>query len=210
MKLLSLLCLSILCPYTLFADVLVSFAPLGFTQGGPSPWADEGDSTQVQTAGGVEIIEGLQRGPGVRPGGTADAWGGNGFDGAERYDAENQGAWFLVTLAPENGRAISYSSLHAVIFRSGESASSYQWQYRPDADSDFVDLGESITLEEESMKGIEQVPIDLSTIPALQNTSEPVAFRLLGWGASGRNASWGFGKTNGQPVLWIEGSVENE
>lgn len=204
-----LLAASLFLPFTMQAELLAGFTPQGFTKGGPSPWEAGSDGGHIELAQGVRLETGLERAPGVRAGGTTDAWGGNGFDSANKDEAEKKQNYFSVTLVPEAGRTISYASIQFTLFRIKESASTYQWQYCIENEP-CRDVGEPVTVIEASAKGLPQEPINLANVPALQNVSQPVTFRMLGWGASKPNASWGFGRSQDQPVLEIEGSVQTK
>lgn len=206
MKLPHILTYSLLFPFFLQAETLVGFIPQGFSKGGPSPWTPEVQPGEIELAKGVRIEGGLVRGSGILAGGTADAWGGNGFDGQSKEEALSKQSWFSVTLAPEEGHTLSLQNIQATIFRAKESASTYLWQYRL-GDGEFVDLGEPVIIDQNSARGIAQSPIALTSVPTLQNISQPVTLRMLGWGASKSSSSWGFGKTTGQPTLSIEGTV---
>lgn len=205
MKLLLPLGLALLLPVLASAETLVGFNPQGFLKGGPSPWTT-GAEGEILLASGVELAEGLHCGGGARSGGTADAWGGAGFAAATKEESVDKEAWFAFTIAPAAGKTLSLVTLEATYFRGDNSATHYQWQYSIGGAA-FQDLDEPTAFVESSIKGI-PTTLNLASIPALQNVSQPVAFRLIGWGASSNGASWGFGKSTGQPVLSIQGNVQ--
>lgn len=189
------------------ADILVSFDPQGFTMGGPSPWDQSSAPNTITLRDGMELTSGLQRGPGIRAGGTAEAWGGAGFAVTDKEAAIGDGAYFTVTLSPAAGRTVSYQQIQSLIFRGDNSATTYLWQYQVGS-GPFVDLATPVTVSAATVKGTPQDPVDLGHIAELQNVSQPVTFRMLGWGATSKGSSWGFGKTSGAPVLTIEGTVQ--
>ena len=207
MKPLRLLALCALLSSNCLADVLVSFNPQGFTMGGPSPWDESSAPNTITLAAGVELPSGLQRGDGIRAGGTAEAWGGAGFAVTDKEAAIGDNAFFTVTLAPTAGKSISYQQIQSLVFRGDNSATTYLWQYQIGS-GPFIDLGAPVTVSASTVKGDPQNPVELNGVAELQNVSQPVTFRMLGWGASSKGSSWGFGKTTGAPVLTIEGTVK--
>lgn len=209
MKLKSLLLagLSALFAATCPADILVGFNPQGFTMGGPSPWDETSAPNTITLLAGVELTSGLQRGEGLVGGGTAEAWGGSGWQGNDKDAAIGDADYFIVTIAPEKGKTISFEQIQSFIFRGDNSATTYLWQYQVGTGG-FVDLGTPVTVSATGIKGIPQEPVALSSISELQKVSQPVTFRMLGWGAASKGSSWGFGKTTGAPVLTIEGIVQ--
>lgn len=206
LKFLLLPALSALLSTSCMANILVSFTPQGFTMGGPSPWDETAAPNTIVLLPGVELTSGLQRGDGITAGGTAEAWGGSGWEATDKESAIGNADYFTVTIAPEAGKTISLEQIQSFIFRGDNSATTYLWQYQVGSGS-FVDLGSPVTVATTGIKGIPQEPVALGSISELQNVSQPVTFRMLGWGASSKGASWGFGKTTGAPVLTIEGTV---
>ena len=198
---------SILLSATCQADVLVGFNPQGFTMGGPSPWDETSAPNTITRHEGVELTSGLQRGEGITSGGTAEAWGGSGWEGTDRDSAIGDADYFTVTIAPTKGKAISFDQIQSLIFRGDNSATTYLWQYQI-GDGPFVDIGTPVTVSASTVKGTPQEPTALSGIKELQDISQPVTFRMLGWGAASKGASWGFGKTSGAEVLTFEGTIQ--
>jgi len=188
------------------ATELIGFNPQGFTKGGPSPWTQDAAPGSITLAPGVVLKSGLERGAGIAAGGTAEAWGGGGWAMQEKEAAISEQDYFTFTIAPAENKALSLQGLQAVIFRGTNSATTYLWQYQVGS-ADFADIGAPVTTSGESVKGTLQDTLDLSKIPALQKITQPVTFRMVGWGATTKGASWGFGKSTGQPVLSVEGSV---
>lgn len=174
--------------------------------GGPSPWDETAAPNTITLAEGVELTSGLQRGEGIVAGGTAEAWGGSGWEATDQNGAIGEADYFTITVAPTAGKSLSFTQIQSLIFRGDNSASTYVWQYRV-GNGPFVDIGAPTTVSASTVKGIPQDPVMLERIPDLQKVTEPVTFRMLGWGAASKGASWGFGKTNGADVLTIEGQI---
>lgn len=198
-------CLVLSCAVS-HADMLIGFTPQGFSKGGPSPWDDTTAPGSVSVAPGVVLKNGLERGAGIAPGGTSDSWGGGGWNMQEQEAAISEQDFFTFTIAPAVGKTLSLQSLQCMLFRGPNSATSFIWQYQVGS-GPFADLGQAVTASADMIKGLNQDPIDLSKFAALQKVSEPVTFRMVGWGAATKGASWGFGKSAGQPVLQVEGTV---
>lgn len=207
LKLLLPTALSILFAAACPAEILVGFNPQGFTMGGPSPWDNMSAPNTILLAEGVELTSGLQRGDGLVAGGTAEAWGGSGWEASDAQSATGDADYFTVTIAPTPGKSISFTQIQSLIFRGDNSATTFLWQYQV-GNGPFVDLGSPVTVTGATVKGLPQEPVVLSSVPALQEVSQPVTFRMLGWGAASKGASWGFGKTSGAEVLTFEGTVE--
>lgn len=188
------------------ADSLAAFTPQGFTQGGPSPWDEAAAPGTVALAPGVELSYGLERGKGVAKGGTADAWGGNGWVATDVDSAIAAENYFSVTFAPQTGKSLSFREIQAVIFRGKQSAASYLWQYRLGAGA-FSNLGEPRHLDRAALSMVQE-PLALDAISALQNVTQPVTFRLVAWGAEVKSSSWGLGRNRETPVLAFEGTVK--
>ncbi len=206
LKISALALLLLTAAWTARADVLAAFTPQNFSQGGPSPWDETSAPDTITLLPGVKLAAGLQCGTGIVSGGTADAWGGSGWNGTDKDSAIADDDSFSVTIAPAEGRRLSFQQIQPIMFRGENSATTCLWQYQV-GDGPFTDIGAPVTVATASVKGITLDPVILGTIPELQNVSEPVTFRMLGWGASTKGASWGFGKSTGNPVLTFEGSL---
>ena len=198
---------SVLLSMTCQADILVGFDPQGFTLGGPSPWDETSAPNTITLHEGVELTSGLQRGEGVASGGTSEAWGGNGWTGTDKDSALGEADYFTVTISPTKGKTVSFDQIQSLLFRGDNSATTYLWQYQI-GNGPFIDIGTPVVVSASNISGIPQEPTTLSGIKDLQNVSQFVTFRMLGWGAATRSSSWGFGKTTGAPVLTIEGTLK--
>ncbi len=161
--------------------------------GGPSPWDETSAPNTITRHEGVELTSGLQRGEGITGGGTAEAWGGSGWEGTDRDSAIGNADYFTVTIAPAKGKAISFDQIQSLIFRGDNSATTYLWQYQI-GDGPFVDIGSAGNRLGLDGQRHPQEPTALSGIKELQNISQPVTFRMLGWGARKQRRILGFRK----------------
>jgi hypothetical protein len=175
------------------AQLVVGWDMNGLSAYGASPFAPS------NTAAGV-TIGGLTRGAGVTTVNTAaaNAWGGNGFDGATtEAGAITNNNFVTFTITPNVGSTLSLSNIAAYnIRRSGTGPATGQWQYRINAGA-FSNIGTPITWGgTTSATGNLQAAITLSSIPALQNVAggTTITFRVVTWSspAAGSTGTWYF------------------
>lgn len=197
------------------AQTLFGFDTTGNTAtvtGMPSPW------TPQTLAENINIVSGLTRGEGLTVGsGGANVWYGSTWSkdadsATARANAIASGDYFSVSVQAAEGFALSFSSLDAVNYRTQAGANHYVWQYQV-GDGDFFDIGSVVTFTNTSTINNSAAPsIDLSTIAALQNVSDVVTFRMVGWtspiGALDPSGSGnlGFGNVTGNELAF-SGSV---
>jgi len=94
-----------------------------------------------------------------------------------------QGSYFQFTVTAKNPVTMSFQSLVARLRRSASGANVYRWRYSIDG-TNFFDLGPADVSFTSTDDGVDQAPIDLSGVTALQNVPQgtSVIFRLYGWG----------------------------
>lgn len=91
--------------------------------------------------------------------------------------------YFQFEIKPKSGYAASLSQLEATLRKSSSGGSTYRWKYSLDG-TNFIDIGTTDgEITDANVEGISQAPLDLSTIPALQNIAfgTTVTFRLYVW-----------------------------
>jgi hypothetical protein len=171
------------------AATIAGWEMTGVSVYGPSPFA-------ATTSDATVVVGGLTRGSGVTTSGTAaaNAWGGNGWNGAANVnDSIAAGDFITFTVTPIAGYELSLSSIDPYnIRRSGTGPTTGQWQYSLDGVS-FTDIGSAITWGgNTSATGNLQGSIDLTGIAALQNVSATttVSFRLANYNASASGGTW--------------------
>ncbi|MBI1225587.1 MAG: T9SS type A sorting domain-containing protein [Bacteroidetes bacterium] len=202
MKKLHYLLLLIFCSasITLFGQLTAGwdFDPLpgGTGNFGPSPYDATSTGTNV-------TVGGLTRGSGVTTllSGAANAWGGNGWDGAtDLSTAVSLGNFVTFTITPNSGYTLSFSSIDFYnIRRSSTGPTTGQWQYRIGTGL-YNNIGSPITWgSNTSSAGNPQSLISLTGITNLQNISPGtiVTFRVVNWNASGNTGTWYFNDPNG-------------
>jgi hypothetical protein len=180
---------------------------------GPSPFAATSVAPNLSVGG---IVRGS--GIGTTGSGGADAWGGNGFDGAMTLEAAiTAGEYVTFTLSPDNGYLFSISGIQSYnIRRSGTGPTTGQWQYSFDGLA-FTNIGSAITWGSGTTGTGNVVPaIDLTSITALQDVAFPnvVTFRIVTWGATGTGGTWYINRLaidpHADPDLVITGTVEED
>jgi hypothetical protein len=136
-------------------------------------------------------VAGLTRGFGVTTQSTAATrtWGGNGFDAADANAAISAGDIATFALAATTGYRVSFQAVSQLDYKrskSGPPNGVLQFQIGSDA---FIDL---TNLAYTSTSGASLAPIDLSSIPALQNVGAGtnVTFRFVNFGASSSGGNW--------------------
>jgi hypothetical protein len=134
------------------------------------------------------------------------AFSSSGWDAANQADAVTGDKFKTFTLAPQAGHAVSYSTLDYKVRRSSAGGNAFIWQYQVGA-GPFVDIETSESYPGTDTNGL-FFQDDLSGIAALQNLTDSVTFRFVGWGgtdgtlAFGRNGSGVAGNT-----LIVSGTV---
>ena len=196
------------------AVTLVGYDTAGNTAtalGMPSPW------TPQTLESNVSIVSGLTRGAGLTVGsGGANVWYGSTWskdttDAAAKAAAISTGDFFTISIQAASGFSLSFSSLDAVNYRTSAGANNYIWQYAVGGGV-FTDIGSIVTFTNTSTISNFDAPlIDLSGISALQNVTDSVTFRMVGWATgAGNNPSGagnlGFGNVAGNE-LTFEGTV---
>ncbi|MBC2595253.1 hypothetical protein H5P28_13375 [Ruficoccus amylovorans] len=195
-----------------FAETLAGWDPEGLSAekgGWPSPWQP------TTVADGVDVVQGLTCGVGVRLATLNDGWGGNGFDTTSAQAAVTTGQYLSFTLSPAKGRELAFSSIAMnirLVGRSYEPGVVYQWQYRI-GNGSYTDIGKPVEIStakghEYETKGIAAPELKLDGVSALQSVREPVELRLLAWAATkSRDFSFVFGRLAGDDLV-ISGSVK--
>ena len=182
-------------------EELLSWDAEGITGYGPSPWS----ATQINPVG-VELVAGLERGFGLDTGGSPpeNVWGGRGFTSDNLQEALAEGQFVTFSVMAEEGSWLHISELRQNFRRSGTGPSQFLWQFQV-GDAPFASIGSPWEYTGTHTQGQAQPAISLAGIPELQEVTEVVTFRLVGWDG-GSVGSWGFGRVAG-PDLVVLGNV---
>lgn len=175
---------------------------------GPSPY-DASTSHPGVTVGGLTRGSGL-----TTTGGAANnAWGANGWPSG--LPTENQAnaiatnKFVTFTITPSFGVNVSLTTIEPYnIRRSGTGPTTGIWQYSING-VDYFDIGSEITWGgDTSASGNNQVAINLSGIPELQNltSTTTVTFRIVNWGTTNNGATWYVNNINGNDLV-IRGNL---
>lgn len=139
---------------------------------------------------------GWTRGSGVTTSGTAaaNAWGGNGWDGAaDLAGAVGLGNYATMSVSPASGYSLSLTGFDPYnIRRSGSGPATGQWQYSLDG-TNFTSIGSPITwgTNTAAAGNLQSGGLDLSGISALQNVTSTVTFRIANWNTTtGSAGTW--------------------
>lgn len=188
------------------AAVLVAWDPQGLAGTWPENWSSSSQGGTVTVDSGIDLVAGLGRGTGTTLAGLNNGWGITGVNQTSFASAVTDGDYIRFTLAPQEGLAMSFSSLDFNI-RLPESGwtdiTRYQWQYRID-EGDFVNIGSPLALSGSyNTNGAAQPGLDLSAFSALQNVTGQVELRMYAWNTGGQFV---FGRLAGDD-LSLSGSV---
>jgi hypothetical protein len=139
-------------------------------------------------------IGGLTRGSGVGTTGTAAArgWGGLGWNVASSADAITADKVATFTVAANSGFRVSFNAISRFDYRrSGTGATNGMIQYQVGGADTFHDLV-TVAYPSSASAGGALDPIDLSSIPALQNVAAGtvVTFRVVNFGGTSSAGSW--------------------
>lgn len=131
----------------------------------------------------------------------------------DQASAVASNSYLEFSIAINAGSKVSLETIYAKLRRSGAGAKNYIWSYSID-DSEFVDINATpVSFTNSATSGVQQEPIDLSTISALQNleSAKVVKFRLYSWGYTTTTGSFALGlsESNSEDVLTIMGTVIN-
>lgn len=175
---------------------------------GPSPF----DATTSHPA---VSVGGLTRGSGLTTTGGAanNAWGANGWPSG--LPTENQANaiatnnFITFTITPNFGVNVSLTTIEPYNIRlSGTGPTTGIWQYSING-VDYFDIGSEITWGgDTSGTGNDQVAINLSGIPELQNltSATTVTFRIVNWGTTNNGGTWYINDTPGNDLV-IRGNL---
>ena len=144
----------------------------------------------------------LSRGPGLSYKNTSTYSYVSTFPiGQDKATAKAENVYYQVIIRAKEGHKISLSTLDSRVRRSSSaSVRYYRWSYSLNG-SDFKEIGNRDILVKSTAKedttGENQVTIDLSAIPDLQNipSSTTITSRMYAWGGKSVSANFGFGKS---------------
>lgn len=199
---------------SLNAAVLVGFDPDGFVGNQSNPWASSYSPTvgTVTIASGVQITQGLTPGSGVTSfGGLNNAWGGS-MQETSQTAAIIEGDFYTFSLQAASGNTLSLDSINwnlrltSALF--ADQTVRYIWQYKV-GEGEFTDVGGVVTpgsFGVYNTNGVAQPTVSLSGVGSLQNTSEEITFRLVGWNVNGSNTALNIGRLSGNDLV-INGTV---
>ncbi len=189
---------------------LATWEANGLTNSGPSPFAPATTASNI-------TVGGLARGSALTTGTAGNTWGGTNWfvTGAPAQDAataitNNRFVYFTVT--PNSGYKVSFSAFSTFNYRrSGTGASLGIVQVEVGTGNGFTNITAQLSYPITASAGGSVAPIDLSTIPSLQNIPENtvVTFRMVNYAATATTGTWYInnGATVG-PDLVITGAVE--
>lgn len=191
---------------TVYSGILaawdVSGLPGGLNNYGPSPFPATTNADNLSVAG-------LTRGIGVSISYTAAAggWGGVGFKSPSAALAIDSGQFITFAITPNSGYTVSFASIPRFdYYRSPTGPNNGVLQFSVGAGNftDIANLPYSV-----SSSGASIGAIDLSGIPALQNVSTNVTFRIVNYGGSSSQGTWYVYNTLGStaPDLVLQGAV---
>jgi len=171
-----------------FTGVLAGWDASGLSGYGPSPFAATNSAANI-------TVGGLTRGSGVGTSGTAAgrAWGGNGWTDGNPDDAISNNHFATFTVQANPGSSVSFGSISKFDYRrSSTGPSSGRLQYQVGSIDSFHDITPDVSYSSTSSSGASLGPINLSTIPALQNVpaGTVVTFRIVNWGGTSSAGTW--------------------
>ncbi|WP_396152498.1 YDG domain-containing protein [Flavobacterium sp.] len=156
---------------------------------GPSPLVATTTNSNV-------TVVGLTRGSGIGTtgAGSANAWGGNGWNNSTNStNAVTNNDFVTFSITTNVGYTSSFETVEPYnIRRSGTGPTTGLWQYQINSDG-FVTIGSEITWGgTTSAAGNNQSSINLSAISALQNLppNTVVTFRILNYSSSNAAGTW--------------------
>ncbi len=124
--------------------------------------------------------------------------------------AINDGDFYTFSLQATSGGTLSLDTLNwnlrltEALYNGGTVR--YIWQYSVGAGA-FTDIGSAVTPSGSwNTSGNAQPVLTLSGISALQNTTEAITFRLVGWNTNGSNTALNIGRLTGDDLV-INGTV---
>ena len=153
---------------------------------------------------------GITRGAGVVITTAGDSWGSNGWDGpTDLAGAVAADHFHAFTITPDFGKQISFTEIAPYnIRRSGSGPSTGQWQFQVGSDP-FQTIGSPIAFTITTSSGNNLGAIDLSSIPELQDVTEPVTIRMVAWGATASGGTFYFRQwTTGEDLI-VSGILQN-
>jgi 2',3'-cyclic-nucleotide 2'-phosphodiesterase (5'-nucleotidase family) len=169
-----------------FAATLAGWNVSASTAWGTSPLS-------ATTADPNVTVGGLTRGSGVGISGTAAgrAWGGNNWLSTSAAAAVTANQFATVSVSANPGKQVSFSSISKFDYRrsaSGAATGLLQYQIGSGA---FIDIS-TVSYTATASTGGSIAPIDLSTIPALQNVppGTAVTFRIVNYGGTSASGTW--------------------
>jgi hypothetical protein len=125
----------------------------------------------------------LVRGSGYNPSALARGFSSNiTATTVTKDDAITNKAYYQFSVSAATGKSLSFAGLTYRLRRSSAGASAFNWMYSFDG-INFKAIGPDIAFTS-TADGVDQAPIDLSSITALQNIAPgtTITFRLYGWG----------------------------
>lgn len=155
-----------------------------------SPASSGNESTYIATSNNSNLMTTtLSRGSGISATALGRGFASNNWDnGATKSSAISNNEYYQFVLNSNIGYDYSLTTLNATLRRSGPTApNTYIWQYSTDG-TNFSDIGSEVSFTS-TVDGVEQAPIDLSGISALQN-AKTITFRLYAWGGTSTSATW--------------------
>jgi len=137
----------------------------------------------------------LSRGSGTSSSTLGNAFAGFNFDQSSLANAVTNNDFYQFTLNAKAGYKVSLSTLNVRLRRSGSgSPDEYIWRYSLDG-TNFTSIGTFVTFTS-TADGVDQTPIDLSGITALQNVSNSntITFRLYAWSGTTSTSTFSIGR----------------
>jgi hypothetical protein len=167
---------------------------LAWQFGNPESTGSETTYNSTTTASNLSVSP-LSRGNGISATGLGRGFSANNFTvNGTKADAINNNKFFQFTITVGAGRRVSLDKLNARLRRTAAGPNSYQWRYSIDG-INFTDIGSEVSFTS-TADGVDQTPIDLSGITALQNVNNPqvITLRLYAWGATTTTGTLAIGR----------------
>lgn len=136
--------------------------------------------------------QGLTRGSGLSTVSLARAFSSGQWVVSSQDDAISGNKFITFSLTPTPGNAVSYTTLDYKVRRSSTGANAFIWQYQIGAGT-FTNIETATSYIGTEGDGFFFAD-DLSAIVALQNVTDTITFRFVGWGGAQDAGTLAFGR----------------
>jgi hypothetical protein len=178
----------------LFFKLSLSAQILAWQFGSPASAGNEATYTATTINANLNTSV-LSRGSGINASALARAFSATNFPvSGTKSDAITNNRFFSFTVNAVSAFQTSLSTLDVRLRRSSSGPNMFIWRYSVDG-TNFTDIGTDISFTS-TVDGVDQIQIDLSVIPALQNvgSATTITFRLYAWGATATTGTFAIGR----------------